>query len=220
MKKQNKKPRKTILKSDMGKPVVINGISISKEREITFLSNRNVVTPVKSNLIRYYERIKGPKFLFDIPFIKGNLSLNDGRILEKYDYIYAVDTNSKTIKDKLITVICFARFNSKTSIGDYFKPTVLINENVSEKMGWVELIRSILQDKEYKSDLKIAVVVDSDYGNIVKYNNRELPLIDNLYLPPNFDLIYASTDSGMEYLPNQLIAECDKLAKIEYKKFE
>jgi hypothetical protein len=214
------RPRKIILKSDMGKPVVINSISISRDGEIKLLSNENIQTPIRSNFIKYYERPKGPKILVDIPIIKDNLSTNDRKLIAKYNYLYAIDTNTKIINNKSITVSCYARFNTKTSIGDIFQPIVLINEIITEKMGWVELIRSILRESEFKTELKIAIVVDSDYGNIEKFNKRELPLINNLFLPPNFELIYASTDSGSENLPNKLITECDKIAKITYKKFK
>lgn len=220
-KKVKMKPRQIILTTDMGKPVVVNAIRFDSDGKIKFISNGEVVNPIKAKLAEQYDRVnKIPKVVFDIPTNKDNLFVDDISLLQRFDYIYAVDTNSKIIQDELITISCYMRFITKKRIGELFEPIVIRNKKVTEKMGWVELIRAILQDKAYQQDFKIAVVVDSDYGNINKYNNRELPLIGNLYLPPNFELIYASTDTGMNHLQNKLISECDLLAKRTYKKFE
>jgi len=57
-------------------------------------------------------------------------------------------------------------------------------------------------------------VVDHNYGSIAKYNSGEMPIIDDFFMPTNVKLIYASADAGTnEFIPNKLIAVCDKEAK-------
>jgi len=210
----NKKARQSSLTVDMGKPVVINSFRIGPKGEVELKSNGKTIIPIEANLAKWYEREKGPKILFNMPAETDNLLVNEKNILKGYDYIYAVDTNSKIIEGELVSVCFYAKYSNATYECDMFGPIVFKNNNsVTEKTNWRELIKYILADKEYKSDFKIAIVVDSDYDNIQKYNSRELPIDSSFCLPPNFELIYASTDSGMENLPNVLISECDKLAK-------
>ena len=64
----------------------------------------------------------------------------------------------------------------------------------------------------YRNLKEIGIVVDSDLGNIPDYNTGKKPIIDTFYLPDKITLLYASSDAGKEYLPNKLIAVCDKEA--------
>ena len=55
----------------------------------------------------------------------------------------------------------------------------------------------------------LAIIVDSDLGNIPDYNARKKPIIGSFYVPDKMTLVYASSDTGKEYLANRLIAVCD-----------
>jgi hypothetical protein len=207
------KTRNSILKVDMGKPATVNKLRLSQNERIQFFENNQLIQPQRARLVKYYDRLKKPKVLFDIPSEPFHLSLVESGNLKKYNFIYAIDTNSKVVNSTLLTVCCVAqcdRINKYCDIKCLF--AVKNDGSVTEKIAWVELIQSILKDKNYKSDFVIGIIVDSDYGNISKYNKRELPLINGYYLPPSFELIYASTDSGRENFVNQLISECDRQA--------
>ena len=74
----------------------------------------------------------------------------------------------------------------------------------------INTVYSQLQNK--KQNKTVAIVVDSELGALQQYNKREKPLVQDIYLPPGFTLVYASADSGMEFIANQLIRICDKCA--------
>jgi hypothetical protein len=65
---------------------------------------------------------------------------------------------------------------------------------------------------------KIGLIVDSDLGNHQAFNNREIPIFDDFYLPENVTIIYASDKGGTEYLSTKMIKYCHDLATGLYKK--
>jgi hypothetical protein len=52
-------------------------------------------------------------------------------------------------------------------------------------------------------------VVDSDESNVKAYNARTLPVYDQQVLPERITLIYATSDTGSEYLANAAIRHAD-----------
>ncbi len=156
--------------------------------------------------------------MYDISIDPNDLTLD---YLNQFDYIYAIDTNSKEVNGDLISVCYCVKYKPSTRELLMRGPICFKNNpDVTEKTNWRELIKDIIHQKEYRDNFKIAIIVDSDYGNIEKYNSRESPIDTQFFLPENFTLIYASTDSGLENFPNRLIAECDKLAKKYIKDLE
>ena len=88
-----------------------------------------------------------------------------------------------------------------------------MNVNIRpENLSWKKLIDHIQLDERLKGIPRIGIIVDSDFSNIVKYNERSSPIIWNFYLPKNIQLIYATADGGTEYLANFLIKEADKVS--------
>ena len=57
------------------------------------------------------------------------------------------------------------------------------------------------------------MIVDSDLGNINKFNQRKKPLLASFYLPPNLQLLYASSDVGKENIVNKVLAVTDSISK-------
>ena len=66
----------------------------------------------------------------------------------------------------------------------------------------------------YSSEQKIAIVVDSDLGEIDFYNKRTRPIVPGYFLPKNFSLVYASADSGSENLANHMLKLSDKISNV------
>jgi len=53
-------------------------------------------------------------------------------------------------------------------------------------------------------------LVDSEIGEIGKFNRRESTMLGDHFLPDGFELIYASADVGQEYPHNKLLRICDR----------
>ncbi len=148
--------------------------------------------------------------------------------LKNYNAIFAIDTNTKDIGNKKISVACYSWLENKGKnenggitcncmiLGYYCYEN--IEPGTAEKVSLVNLIKNIQNYPFYLSENKIAIVTDHGLENIEKINKRDLPIIDNEYLPLNFDILYASADVGKEYLLNKLIADCDREANNFFKK--
>lgn len=80
----------------------------------------------------------------------------------------------------------------------------------------IEFVRDHFQ--EQNENPSIAVIIDSELGNIPSFNNRTLPIFNNYYLPENIDILYAS-DKG-RHLQNKLLKKCDKEAKKALKEYK
>ena len=137
-------------------------------------------------------------------------------ILLNYDRILAIDTNTK---DNISVTAIAQCFSQKTETG--FRGTIVITCNKwdsspfpkPEIQAWAVVIDEIMLQRPVKSrSERIAIIVDSELDSLPAYNAQQKPLTSNLYLPSNFSLIYASADSGSEFLANKLIKLCDKHA--------
>lgn len=144
------------------------------------------------------------------------------RLLEKYDHLFAIDTNTIKFEDKgaisFTTVYkgvvkdlggAYGHTSGETVFQDY-RFNVPGNPEVS---AWHVLI-SRIQEFHPKLLGRIGIIVDSELGKIKDINFRRIPLIDDFYLPANAELIFASDKSGKEeYFPNKLLALCEANSK-------
>lgn len=134
-----------------------------------------------------------------------------------FDLIFAIDTNTKEIHNDLISISSIFQCNAKI-VGErvrvrcrkilniYFKDAP---SNSPEKIALAKLIKLI----KYNLNLRIAIITDHDLDKHTKYNNRELPIYGEIYLPPNIAILYAASDKGTSNIMNILLIECDKDAK-------
>lgn len=139
---------------------------------------------------RKRKKEKGDKVLFKLTDIVESCLLDINASFLQYSTIYTIDTNYKKIKDKLYSVTAVAQL-IKTEDDNFeclITPLELVwNNTYPEKMenwAWAVVIEKIRKDdKCYALGEKIRIVVDSDLGNIEKYNDKELLIYGNYYLP-------------------------------------
>lgn len=214
------KDRITYVTVDMGVPKEVNGIKFDpRSGEVIFLHDGNPVLPVNAHVETGYDRTKKFKVLNKAKLPMQELNANPNRRLETFDLIFAIDTNSKTVGNETISVSCVVGgrnvlIPNHTAIR-YGPANCLEFRNIRDKaenIAWQKCIELIQAAPEYKPSLKICMIVDSDLSNIPRFNSRELPIYGTFYLPENFELLYASTDSGKENIANQMIARCEKEA--------
>lgn len=81
-----------------------------------------------------------------------------------------------------------------------------------EKYGWALSIELISNNPLMKSDKKICLIVDAHLDELDEINRRIKPIIADRYLPINFELVYASADSGSENFSCRMIRHADQAA--------
>lgn len=158
--------------------------------------------------------------LSEIPKDINDHSIDEFKKLSRYDQIIGIDTNTIVINDTKVSIgiaCCLIHEVAEDFNGWGFTPIpnpfpLVYSGNIKiENYNWRELMNYILLHQDYKANHLIGIIVDSDLENLSNYNQRSLPIINNFYLPPNFELIYAS-DKAMDSPLNGLIKHCHKLA--------
>src|SRR5436305_13418240 len=97
--------RATTLIMDMGRPVQIKSFSASADGSFEFFDeNGNSLQPARAALERGYERTKGPKVLSRVPVSSfAPISSDPNLALQKYDTLFALDTNTRLIDGQEIS---------------------------------------------------------------------------------------------------------------------
>jgi hypothetical protein len=212
--KGNQKPRSTTLFLDMGKPVVLNRIAFGKNGHIMVESDVGQEQPTASHLVTSYERPnKGSKVIHRLIVPPENLTLNPDFALTRYTWVLAVDTNKPeaSLPNVVFTGIAQAKIvpQSDGSLElSRYRDTVVELHDLScsaERFGWAFVCKSSV---DLPNDSFVAIIVDSDLGDIPSINRREKPIINSYYLPDHFELLHA-TDKG-RYIANQLLRLCDR----------
>lgn len=221
-KRTKPKPRTTYVTLDMGMPVKANGLWFDLTTgECALLCNGTKLEPLKVYVDTGYERKKGHKILNKAQLTSQTLHSNVNRLLEQFDFIYAVDTNCKTINLRTISVTgVVGGVNLKPSISGHtavryrlLNCIELLNPGPKfENLAWKIVIEMIKAAPNYTENDKIGLIVDSDLSNIEFYNSYSEPIYGEFRLPHNFQLIYASSDSGKENIANKMILMADKAA--------
>lgn len=145
--------------------------------------------------------------------------------LLSYDHLIAVDTNTHYLNGSTVSITAAYHLIPEThekGIARCRAAVLAILElwNVvckPENMGWYQILSAISANPDQYAG-KIALIVDSDLGNHQSFNNRELPIFDDFYLPKNVTIVYASDKGGAEHLSSKMIKYCHDLAFDLYKK--
>jgi hypothetical protein len=215
-----RKPRDLVVTVDMGEPTRLTGIGITHDNQIEVIQDGRVIQPKEARVEATYERIKGPKILTRASLEVASLALSPNRALEKYDLLYAVDTNTRIIRGERVSVGCIVLAQCELCpplVQVTMRPMNWLElRNVSgppENLVWADFIGRVMLNPAYDIRLQIGIVVDSDLGRLPEYNARTAPICDGFFLPANVEFIYASSErSEHEYVPNLLMSIADKQA--------
>lgn len=182
----------------------------------------SLLSPSEVEVLTFYQGKEKRRVINAFYFEESSPPATVHRLLERYNHLFAIDTN--TVKFKGIGTISFTTVykgllkdlggaygqSSGETVFQDFRQNVPDNPEVS---AWRALILRI-QESNPKLFGRIGIIVDSELGKIKDINFRRIPLIDDFYLPPNFELIFASDKSGKEeYFSNKLIAACEANSK-------
>jgi SEC-C motif-containing protein len=217
-----RKPRKWSVTTHFQKPITTLGIGHLSDGTVQFFDDG---VPVKDAKVEYktiYDRKRKKKVINKIDLIQHQNAVDpDALLLQKFDLIYAIDTNTKNINGTLISVasviLCMLNLVTDDTFDIQYGHLQSLEfwniKNHPENIAWMKAIQFITQDPANNPDRKIGIIVDSDLANLSAYNTGTLPIYSDFYLPKNFELIFASADAGtQEFLANHLISLCHKLA--------
>ncbi len=219
----NKKPRTMRVQYDFKDPV-----SFSSPNDLVFQDGRfqikdingKTVLPEKTKIMNCYERAnKKKKLLNALEFDGSELMDVNKALLAKYNVVFAIDTNTSVNDGDSLSISTIIRLELSPDRNKFFLVPIRFYEfrNSGEKIenvAWSILMQELVAEtKKIDLPLEIGIIVDSDLGNIDKFQQREKPIIDHFFIPDNISLIYASADSGSEFWVNKAIKCSDKWAK-------
>jgi hypothetical protein len=171
-------------------------------------------------LERSYERPKGPKVVSRIPQAAPDLSFDEeGALDDNFDHLFAVDTNTRVIDGKTISVVGVVSIADVAPSPGYRGQTWQFGvpfcleygglKTKPEPFGWLEALGVLAQEGHLVRGRRIGLIVDSELGALQAFNARTQPVDTGRMLPPGVTLIYASADTGKENLINQALGIAD-----------
>ena len=218
---KDRKPRASEIRVGFENDQVLTGMNVADDGTLTFFDeNGEPVQPAKIEVGKTYLRpAKPPKVLTRSPADASSIQLEPNRLLMKYTWLVAADTNTVEVNGTRVSVtssvlirdivVDARRWSAKLhrfgafEFHDATEPP--------ERVGWHEVIEGISRQPEIRGS--IGVVVDSDLNNLAAINSREKPLLGDSFLPKSFELLYGCGDRGTEeFITNAAIADCDRVA--------
>jgi len=212
-----RKPRTRKVTLDFGRPVYPDEIHVSASGAIQLRRRGVPFHPVAAETEESYPRSKGPKTLYRFPPGTVSAGTNPSVLLERYDHVFAIDTNtvrssSGSISMTAIVGCTMTVSGTKLLAQPYVAGTWQSRDNPTpETSAWRLFLEFVAADQRLASCNRIALVVDHDLDKLDFYNRREKAIHLDFMLPENVDLIYAA-DSGTDFLGSQLIRICHEEA--------
>lgn len=198
---EGRKPTEQAVVFRFNKDTHIAGVSIGPNGAIKLNGIDGELIPEVAWTTSSRQRAKSPKALLKSPISPHALNLSEAGALMQYDRVFCIDTNTKTIAGRKVSVACVCeckfRFNAhQTECRSLILRNFEIHNAVGkeENLAWSILIDLILISPDYQPDGRYAIVTDSDLGQHEAYNTHETPYYSGKVLPENFTFIYASDE--------------------------
>jgi hypothetical protein len=186
--------------------------------------------PGSTRTERSYARDSGkPKVVASVPS-EGKSAFTAKDALFAYDWVVAVDTNTKTLFGKRCGV-CVSYFtrtppaSCERSAGVPFiclaaYLMVGMRDGINpEQIGWhLTMTRNL--GAPIPSSHRVAFVVDSELGSHSAINSRKSGYYRHHLLPPQLTISYSSSDVDNETLGGLMIRMCDQMASTCFTEIE
>ncbi len=217
----NKKPREQAIMVGSSEP--LKGVHYDKEKMVfTGLTHDDrLIKPVVTYSQTHYKSDSGKEKVIDR--IQDKVIPNEAELMRhlssSFDLIIAIDTNTKAIGSETISVtgIVHCVVQSTPEPDSYnvdlsWYGAILFRNCPSklppEKFGWMKVIQGV--NRKPQNELKrFVIVTDHDLDNHASYNNKQIPIFRDFYLPDNFVLMYGR-DKPNQNLLNYVLKQCDK----------
>lgn len=171
-----------------------------------------------------YERPKKQKVVSRVPLTeKIQFEINEA-IWNNFDYIFAIDTNTRNINGYRISVSGVIQCQKIFIIDNvgipyrnwHFSAPFCMEfidiKSKPENVGWMMLIQRIPFSFRNILNKQVGIVVDCDLGSLNEYNLRSRPIYEGYLLPEKIKLIYGSSDVGSDLFPNQMLRKANKIS--------
>jgi hypothetical protein len=223
-KKGRKKDRGSAITFDFGKPVTPKKATRLGDKWTFYDERGKPLLPVQTKSTLFHERDSGKDKIIQ----ERNASLtevfpNTKAFFESYHSIFAIDTNSRNFGDhRLYATSCVLAQLEHLDNNDQesfltYSPNGAVEwwdlpADTFERYGWALFLSSLEGMIDADSNMRFLVVVDSHKDSLSSINQRKEPIVADVFLPRNFELMYASADKKNDGIANRLIFEADKLA--------
>jgi hypothetical protein len=228
---QKRLERFTCLEMDFGQKIVAHELQVNFSTTEVFLIGQifsslilkpQILVPIRSTLSTYYAR-KGKKKLLHAYYQgNGHPFIKIDRVLESYDQVLCVDTNSAINRNGQKVAITIAIVAKSKRLGE-----VAIHVNAEhtievvahdpppgnpELHGIWMVLGFLVKEHPQLVEGRIAIITDTEFGMVKAWHQRTEPFYDGHRLPDDVDIFYATADAGSEeFLPNLLMRTCDSL---------
>jgi hypothetical protein len=181
-----------------------------------------------------YARASGKeKVVSRIPATGEALILDpDSAVWSNYDVVFGVDTNTRSIEDRRISVTGFLEATKILAVDSagvisrcwrFASPRNFAFADATtnpEFIGWGLALDYIRSNPAYHGFTRVGLVVDSHLSEHSKFNRRTDAVNGEWRLPERVKLVYASADTGGEYFGNFILKHADSIASQCLKQLE
>ena len=172
-----------------------------------------------------YERAKGDKIISSTPMIPSrDTFFAQSENLRAYEALISIDTNYKQINSEIlgVTGVLVWRNDFDNHYACSCPFLVEINDPTipAERLGWAYAIVNLIDLGVVDKESKIGLIVDAHLSEVEAINRRREPVVTGLMLPNCFTIIYASADTGGEFLANRMLKAADKVSSLTLSRIE
>lgn len=187
----------------------------------------NEVVPEYMEREVFYDRPGKPKVQTRWRLDAGVASVSGIPELARYESLFAIDTSTRTVDGQRVSVACFFSFRLVPNGNKFavepeaklnFYEFRAVNDGNPEMLAILKVARDVAASAPVRPGVahRFAFVTDSELGAHDDINSRARPIYGNHYLPEQFRLVYASAETGHEFV-KKLVSFCDQQADIYFK---
>ena len=214
------KPRTHSVRLDKRNYMESDGIAIGLDSSLKRVVGGNLLPIIGEPLYKlsHARESNVPKTIFK-GTTDGEYVMAPNSVFHIHEHVFAIDTNTRTIDGNAVSmagVIHAYLDGEQLKYGPISVFEFWDAEITSEILGWYALIQSIVENNFF-DDKNIGIIIDHNLGDLEKYNNREIAISGDYFLPENMTLIYASADKAAG-IANMLIKFADRVANTQFER--
>lgn len=236
---QKRQQRFTLVEMEFGQKVIAHELQVNFTTTEVFLVGQiysalilkpQILVPHRSTLSTYYAR-KGKKKLIHAYFQSaGHPFIKIDRVLDEYDQVLCVDTNSAINRNGQKVAVTTALVAKSERLGEIAAHIGAVHTiqvvaldpppGNPELHGIWSALGFLVKDHPQLVEGRIAIITDTEFGMFKAWQDRTEPFYDGHRLPDGVDIFYATADAGSEeFLPNRLMRACDSLSAKKLREF-